>query len=178
MIMLLPFISLANIPAQGLYVPQANIQFINYQLAQLPPKGSSEAMDFFNKELDRAERLYNELMFEEADRVADMTIARINAFIQNNQSIEGAKEIEAVYLSRVEQLRRLKDYKSFDRTLMLQEGAMRFDAKKSERERKLREQREHNYKLAVEARRTAEAHAARWWSRWYGRPYSSIIIYD
>ena len=176
--MLLPFISLANIPAQGHHLPQANIQFINYQLAQLPPKGTSEAMEFFNKELDRAERLYSDLMFEEADRVADMTIARINAFIQNNQSIEGAKEIEAVYLSRVEQIRRLKDYKSFDRALMLQEGAARFDAKKSERERKLREQREHNYKLAVEARRTAEARAARWWSRWYGRPYSSIIIHD
>ena len=107
-----------------------------------------------------------------------MTIARINAFILKNQSIEGVKEIEAVYRSRVEQIRRLKDYKSFDRTLMLQEGAIRFDAKKSERERKLREQREHNYKLAVEARRAAEARAARWWSHWYGRPYSSIIIYE
>ena len=178
MIILLAFINLLNIPEQGLYVPQTNIQKINYQLAQFPPKGSIEAMEFFNKELDRAEQLYNELMFEEADRVADMTIARINAFIQNNQSIEGAKEIEAVYLSRVEQLRRLKDFKSFDRALMLQEGAIRFDAKKSERERKLREQREQNYKLAVEARRTAEAQAARWWSRWYGRPYSTIIIYD
>ena len=178
MFALLPFINLISIPVQRHYVPQANIQYINYQLAQLPPKGSIEAMEFFNKELDRAERLYNDLRFEEADRVADMTIARINAFIQNNQNIEGVKEIEAVYLSRVEQIRRLKDYKSFDRALMLREGAARFDAKKSERERKLREQREHNYKLAVEARRTAEAHAARWWSRWYGRPYSSIIIYD
>ena len=178
MIMLLPFISLANIPVQEHYFPQANIQFINHQLAQLPPKGSHEAMEFFNKELDRAERLYNDLMFEEADRVADMTIARINAFIQNNQSIEGVKEIEAVYLSRVEQIRRLKDYKSFDRALMLQEGAARFDASKSERERKERDQREHSYRLAVEARRTAEARAARWWSHWYGRSYSPIIIYD
>ena len=117
--MLLPFISLANIPVQEHYFPQANIQFINSQLAQMPPKGSSEAMEFFNKELDRAERLYSDLMFEEADRVADVTIARINAFIQNKQSIEGAKEIEAVYLPRVDQLRRLKDYKSLDRTLML-----------------------------------------------------------
>ena len=178
MFALQPFINLVSIPAQRHHSPETNIQYINYQLAQLPPKGSREAMEFFNKELDRAERLYNDLRFEEADRVADMTIARINAFILNNQSIEGAEEIEAVYLSRVEQIRRLKDYKSFDRALMLQEGAIRFDAKKSERERKLREQREHNYKLAVEARRTAEAHAARWWSRWYGRPHSSIIIYD
>ena len=176
MFALLPFISPVSIPAQRHYAPQANIQYINYQLAQLPPKGSSQAMEFFNKELDRAERLYNDLMFEEADRVADMTIARINAFIQNNQSIEGVKEIEAVYLSRVEQIRRLKDYKSFDRALMLQEGAARFDAKKSERERKLREQRAQNYKLAVEARRTAEARAARSWSRWYGKPYPSIVI--
>ena len=178
MFALQPFINLVSIPAQRHYSPETNIQYINYQLAQLPPKGSREAMEFFNKELDRAERLYNDLRFEEADRVADMTIARINAFILNNQSIEGAEEIETVYLSRVEQIRRLRDYKSFDRALILQEGAIRFDAKKSERERKLREQREHNYKLAVEARRTAEAHAARWWSRWYGRPYSSIIIYD
>ena len=176
--MLLPFISLETIPAQRPYLFQTNIQYINYQLGQLPPKGSGEAMEFFNKELDRAERLYNDLMFEEGDRVADITIARINAFIQNRQNIDGVKEIEAVYQSRVEQLRRLKDYKSFDRALMLQEGADRFDAKKSERERKVREQREYNYKLAIEARRTAEARAAQWWSRWYGRPYSSIIIYE
>lgn len=176
--MLLPFISLETIPTQQTHFFQTNIQHINYQLAQQPPKGSSAAMEFFNKELDRAEQLYSELMFEEGDRVADMTIARINAFIQNHQNIAGAKEIEAVYQSRVEQLRRLKDYKSFDRALMLQEGAARFDAKKSERERKARDQREHNYRLAVEARRTAEARAARWWSSWYGRSYSPIIIYD
>ena len=50
-------------------------------IAQLPPKpeNSTKQMEYFNRELDRAEQLYNNLMFEEADRVADMTIARINA---------------------------------------------------------------------------------------------------
>ena len=78
MFALLPFINLISIPVQRHYVPQANIQYINYQLAQLPPKGSREAMEFFNKELDRAERLYNDLRFEEADRVADMTLSLIH----------------------------------------------------------------------------------------------------
>ena len=53
--------------------------------AQLPPQDSSGQMEYFSRELDRAEQLYDNLMFEEADRVADLTIARINAFLSKKK---------------------------------------------------------------------------------------------
>ena len=74
-------------------------------MAQLPPQNAAGKMEFFNRELDRSEQLYDNLMFEEADRVADLTIARINAFLSENSTIEGVDEIEAVYTARVNQLR-------------------------------------------------------------------------
>ena len=148
-------------------------------IAQLPPKpqNSTKQMEYFNRELDRAEQLYNNLMFEEADRVADMTIARINAFLSKNRSIEGVDAIEDVYRSRVLQLKQLKDYKAAARAQMEAEGAANYDRKRADRERKRREEREHQYRMAIEARRAAEARAARWWSIWYGRPYSPVLIY-
>ena len=60
---------------------------------------------------------------------------------------------------------------------MEQEGAANYDRQQALRERKLREEREHQYRMAVEARRAAEARASRWWSVWYGRPYTPILIY-
>ena len=116
-------------------------------------------------------------MFEEADRVADMTIARINAFLIENQTIEGVGEIENVYVARVNQLKQLKAFKSAARAQMEREGAANYDRQQALRERKVREQREHQYRMAIEARRAAEARAARWWSVWYGRPYAPILIY-
>ena len=147
-------------------------------MAQLPPQGSAGQMEFFSQELDRAEQLYNNLMFEEADRVADLTIARINAFLSKNSTIEGVNEIEAVYTARVNQLRQLKAFKAASRAQMEREGADNYDQKRSTRERKLREQREHQYRMAVEARRITEARAARWWSIWAGRSYSPVLIFN
>ena len=46
-------------------------------VAQLPPQDSSGQMEYFSRELDRAEQLYDNLMFEEADRIADLTIASV-----------------------------------------------------------------------------------------------------
>ena len=135
-------------------------------------------MEFFSRELDRAEQLYDNLMFDEADRVADLTIARINAFLSKNRRIEGVDEIEAVYTARVNQLRQLKAFKAAARAQMEREGAANYDQKRATRERKLREQREHQYRMAVEARRIAEARAARWWSIWAGRSYSPILIFN
>ncbi|WP_156957546.1 hypothetical protein [Synechococcus sp. KORDI-52] len=147
-------------------------------VAQLPPQDSAGRMEFFNRELDRAEQLYDNLMFDEADRVADMTIARINAFLGQNRGIEGVDEIEAVYTARVNQLRQLKAFKAAAREQMERDGAANYDQKRAARERKLREQREHQYRMAVEARRIAEARAARWWSIWAGRSYSPILIFN
>ena len=159
-------------PAVALQQPSSAL------MAQLPPQDSASQMEFFSRELDRAEQLYDNLMFEEADRVADLTIARINAFLIQNSSIEGVKEIEAVYTARVNQLRQLKAFKTAARAQMEREGAANYDQKRATRERKLREQREHQYRMAVEARRIAEARAARWWSIWAGRPYSPVLIFN
>ena len=159
-------------PAVALQQPSSAL------IAQLPPQNSADQMEFFSRELDRAEQLYDNLMFEEADRVADLTIARINAFLIQNSSIEGVKEIEAVYTARVNQLRQLKAFKTAARAQMEREGAANYDQKRATRERKLREQREHQYRMAVEARRIAEARAARWWSIWAGRPYSPVLIFN
>lgn len=147
--------------------------------AQLPPKGqdSSQQMEYFNRELDRAEQLYNNLMFEEADRVADMTIARINAFLSKNRSLEGVDAIENVYQARVLQLKQLKKFKAAARAQMEAEGAANYDRKRAELERKRRDDREHQYRMAIEARRVAEARAAWWWSVWYRRPYSPVLIF-
>ena len=159
-------------PAVALQQPSSAL------MAQLPPQDSASQMEFFSRELDRAEQLYDNLMFEEADRVADLTIARINTFLIKNSSIEGVDEIEAVYTARVNQLRQLKAFKTAARAQMEREGAANYDQKRATRERKLREQREHQYRMAVEARRIAEARAARWWSIWAGRPYSPVLIFN
>ena len=87
-------------------------------------------------------------------------------------------EIEAVYSARVNQLRQLKAFKAVAREQMEREGAANYDQKRDTRERKLREQREHQYRMAVEARRIAEARATRWWSLWAGRSYSPILIFN
>ena len=115
---------------------------------------------------------------ERIGAVADLTIARINAFLSQNSAIEGVDEIEAVYTARVNQLRQLKAFKAAARAEMEREGAANYDQKRAVRERKLREQREQQYRMAVEARRIAEARAARWWSIWAGRTYSPILIFN
>ena len=147
-------------------------------VAQIPPTDASSQMEFFSRELDRAEQLYDNLMFEEADRVADLTIARINAFLSQNRTIEGVDEIETVYTARVNQLRKLKAFKAAARAQMERDGADNYEQKRASRERQLREQREHQYLMAVEARRITEARAARWWSIWTGGSYRPILIFD
>ena len=158
-------------PALAVELPSSTL------MAQLPPENSAGQMEFFSRELDRAEQLYDNLMFEEADRVADLTIARINAFLSKHSRIEGVDEIEAVYTARVNQLRQLRAFKEAARAQMEREGAANYDQKRATRERKLREQREHQYRMAVEARRIAEARAARWWSLWAGGAYRPVLIF-
>ncbi len=95
-----------------------------------------------------------------------MAIMRINAFIEQHHNIDGVNEIENVYQSRVYQLKRLRDLKSYDRLEMERRGEANYNAKKLERERKAKEQMEYLYRLAVEARRTAEAIYRLWSNAW------------
>mgnify|MGYP001455221606 CR=1 FL=1 len=106
------------------------------------------------------------------------THALHNVGLDANVSDPSVDEIEAVYSARVNQLRQLKAFKAAAREQMELEGAANYDQKRATRERKLREQREHQYRMAVEARRIAEARAARWWSIWAGRSYSPILIFN
>ena len=119
--------------------------------------------------------LYEALMFEEADRVSDMTIMRINAFLESHRHLSGIDDLENVLQTRANQLRELRRLKEYERQLEEDQAAARFDSLKLERERKQRELREHAYRMAVERRKQAEARAARWWPMWFGRPL--VIMY-
>ena len=135
-----------------------------------PSVSSREALQGFLRQLDRAEDLYNALMFEEADRLSELTVMRINAFLESHRHLSGVDEIEAVLQARTRQLRDLRALKEVDRMLEEQQAADRYDRLSPERLRRQRERQEQAYRLAVELRRAAEARAARWWPLWYGRP--------
>ena len=140
-----------------------------------PSPNSRVALEAFMRQLDRAETLYQALMFEEADRVSDMTIMRINAFLENHRHLSGVNDLEEVLQARAEQLRELRIMMDYERKLEENRAAARYDELKLEREQKQRERREHAYRMAVERRRAAEARASRWWPLWFGRPM--IITY-
>ena len=109
-------------------------------------------------------------MFEEADRVSELTVMRINAFLESHRYLGGINELEAMLQARTSQLRELRSFLERDRQQEEQRAAARYDRLKHERERRAREQRDHAYRMAVERRRAAEARAARWWPLWFGRP--------
>ena len=140
-----------------------------------PAPSSREALEAFMRQLDRSEMLYEALMFEEADRVSDMTIMRINAFLESHRHLSGIDDLENVLQTRANQLRELRRLKEYERQHEEDQAAARFDSLKLERERKQRELREHAYRMAVERRKQAEARAARWWPLWFGRPL--VIMY-
>lgn len=137
---------------------------------QAPSPNSRQALETFLRQLDRAEDLYRALMFEEADRVSDLTVMRINAFLEEHRYLGGIDELEAVMQARTAQLRELRSLLEYDRKLEEQRSAARYDRLKPERERKEKERRDHAYRMAVERRRAAEARAASWWPLWFGRP--------
>ena len=124
----------------------------------------------FLHQLDRAEELYRALMFDEADRISEMTVMRINAFLESHRHLNGVDEVETVLQGRTGQLRELRALLAYDRELEEQRSADRYDRLKGERERKEHERRDHSYRMAVERRCDAEARAARWWPLWFGRP--------
>ncbi len=144
--------------------------------SQHAPIEATRALSDFEKEFDRAQSLYEALMFEEADRVLDLAIMRANSFIGNYLDYQGADTMEAVLQRRVDQLRALREFKRYDRELEELQAADRYDELKRQRLLEEQRRREHAYKMAVEYRRAAEATAARWWVYWWGRPQSNIYI--
>ena len=134
-------------------------------IASAPGATSRDALNAFLRQLDRAEELYRALMFEEADRISELTVMRINAFLESHRHLSGVDEVEAVLQARTAQLRELRSLLEHDRALEEQRSAERYDRLKAERER-----RRQAYQLALEQRRAAEARAARWWPIWFGRP--------
>ena len=140
-----------------------------------PSPSVREVLAAFMRQLDRAETLYQALMFEEADRVSDMSVMRINAFLESHRHLSGINELESVLQARTNQLRELRSLKQYERQLEEDRAAARYDSLKIERERKQRERLEHSYRMAVERRRAAEARAASWWPLWFGRPL--ILVY-
>ena len=109
-------------------------------------------------------------MFDEANRVSEMTVMRINAFLESHRHLNGVDEVKTVLQARTGQLRELRALLAYDRELEEQRSADRYDRLKGERERKEHERRDHAYRMAVERRRDAEARAARWWPLWFRRP--------
>ena len=164
-LLIVPLLSVIT-PLTGLDDPHATAGSTD----QAPSASSRQALESFLRELDRAEDLYRALMFEEADRVSELTVMRINAFLESHRYLGGINELEAMLQARTSQLRELRSFLERDRQQEEQRAAARYDQLKSERERKVREQRDHAYRMAVERRPAAEAQAARWWPLWFGRP--------
>jgi len=165
--LLLPLLSVGGFAAPW---RTASVSALVADASGEPSVSSREALQGFLRQLDRAEDLYNALMFEEADRVNELTVMRINAFLESHRHLSGVDDIEAVLQARTRQLRDLRALKEVDRMLEEQQAADRYDRLSPERLRRQRERQEQAYRLAVELRRAAEARAARWWPLWYGSP--------
>ena len=168
-LLMVPLLTLIT-PLTGLTGPHTTASSRGSGSGQAPSASSRQALETFLRELDRAEDLYRALMFEEADRVSELTVMRINAFLESHRYLGGINELEAMLQARTSQLRELRSFLERDRQQEEQRAAARYDRLKPERERRAREQRDHAYRMAVERRRAAEAQAARWWPLWFGRP--------
>ena len=168
-LLMVPLLTLIT-PLTGLTAPHTTASSRGSGSGQAPSASSRQALETFLRELDRAEDLYRALMFEEADRVSELTVMRINAFLESHRYLGGINELEAMLQARTSQLRELRSFLERDRQQEEQRAAARYDRLKPERERRAREQRDHAYRMAVERRRAAEARAARWWPLWFGRP--------
>ena len=170
-LLMVPLLTLIT-PLTGLTAPHTTASSSGSAIGsgQAPSASSRQALETFLRELDRAEDLYRALMFEEADRVSELTVMRISAFLESHRYLGGINELEAMLQARTSQLRELRSFLERDRQQEEQRAAARYDRLKPERERRAREQRDHAYRMAVERRRAAEARAARWWPLWFGRP--------
>lgn len=144
--------------------------------SNLAPADARSVLASFEREFDRCQTLYDALMFEEADRVLDMTTAKARLFQDNYGSLSGAEAISDILNSQITQLQRLRDYKSYDRYLEEQAAERDFNEAQRRIAEQERQRREHQYRMAVQYRRSLEAIARRWYSYWGFVPSTNIYV--
>ena len=134
--------------------------------SNLAPADARNILSSFEREFDRCQTLYDALMFEEADRVLDMATAKARLFNQQYGTRQGGEAIGNVLNSQIAQLQRLRDYKAYDRYLEEQEAERNYNEAQRRIAEQERQRREHQYRMAVEYRRSLEAIARRWYPYW------------
>lgn len=144
--------------------------------ADLAPAEAREILEDFERKFERAQTLYENLMFEEADRVLDLAIAKKNLFTKSYGNREGVKEVSNLLNSQIKQLLSLREYKTYDRMVEEQIAEKNYDQAQRRLAEAEEKRRKYQYKMAVEYRKTAEANAVSWYSFWLGRPRTSIYI--
>lgn len=144
--------------------------------SDLAPADARSILASFEREFERCETLYDALMFEEADRVLDMAIAKSRLFKEQYGSRDGASAISNVLNSQIAQLQRLRDYKAYDRYLEEQQAEQDYNAAQRRIAEQERQRREHQYRMAVEYRRSLEAIARRWYPYWGINQSTNIYV--
>jgi hypothetical protein len=144
--------------------------------SDIAPEEARIILASFEKEFERCQSLYEALMFEEGDRVLDLTIAKSKLFQNKYLGMNGAGSISNVLKSKIGQLDKLRSYKAYDREIEERQAENNYNAAQKLIAAQERKRREHQYKLAVEYRRSLEATAYRWYNYWGLRYPSNIYI--
>jgi hypothetical protein len=134
--------------------------------AKLVPTDSSKQLEEFERTFSRIEGLYNALMFEEADRIFDRTQAEVRNFGERYRTYEGVDEVVAVLRSRVRQLESLRSLRSYDYQISVWQAEQRYNRIQREKAAAEARRRQHEYRMAAEQRKIAEANALKWWAIW------------
>lgn len=138
----------------------------NPSAVPLHPTDSAVALQEFARATARIQGLYEALMFEEADRVLDRTKAEISNFERRYANYNGFEDIQAVLYARIAQLEALRNLRSYDYQIAQWQAQQRYDRIQREKAAAEERARQHQYKLAVERRKAAEANARTWWAIW------------
>lgn len=134
--------------------------------ANLAPSDSAKQLEEFARATNRIEGLYDALMFDEADRVFDRTQAEVRNFGQRYRLYAGADEVMAVLTSRIRQLESLRNLRSYDYQISVWQAEQRYNRIQQAKAAAEARRRQHDYRMAVEQRKTAEANALKWWAIW------------
>lgn len=153
------------------------VRLLNQQAgSNLAPADARSILTSFDREFERCQTLYEAMMFEEADRVLDMTTAKARLFKDNYGSLDGAEAISNLLNSQIAQLQRLRDYKAYDRYIEEQEAERDYNQAQRRIAEQERQRREYQYKMAIEYRRSLEAIARYWYPYWGIRHSTNVYI--
>lgn len=144
--------------------------------SSLAPADARSVLASFEREFDRCQTLYDALMFEEADRVLDMTTAKARLFKDKYGGLDGAEAISNLLNSQIAQLQRLRDYKAYDRYIEEQTAERDYSQAQRRIAEQERQRLEHQYKIAIEYRRSLEAIARYWYPYWGIRRLTNVYI--